>query len=89
MELVSLKHSWRSCLFLCLFVGLFAALVGPLRLSLLVPLRFAPGDVSRLDLQRQLPQRLLGQVVAEVVEEGDDVVVAFQLVVPGNENNTT
>lgn len=54
----------------------------PKLLGLLLPVRLAPGDVPGLDLQRQLPQRLLGQVVAEVVEEADDVFVPLQLVMP-------
>lgn len=40
---------------------------GPL--GLLLAVRLAPGDVPGFDLQRQLPQGLLRQVVAEVVEE--------------------
>lgn len=51
-------------------------------LCLLLAFRLAPGDVPGLDLQRQLPQGLLCQVVAEVVEETDNVFVALQLVMP-------
>lgn len=58
------------------------SLGGPRALGLLLAVRLAPGDVPGLDLQRQLPQGLLRQVVAEVVEEADDVFVALQLVMP-------
>lgn len=65
-----MKHSWRS------------VSEAPRTLGLLLAVRLAPGDVPRLDLQRQLPQGLLCEVVTEVIEEGDDVFVALQLVMP-------
>lgn len=65
-----MKHSWRS------------VSEAPGALGLLLAFRLAPGDVPGLDLQRQLPQGLLCQVVAEVVEEADDVFVALQLIMP-------
>ncbi len=55
---------------------------GPRALSLLLAVRLAPGDVPGLDFQRQLPQGLFCQVVAEVVKERDDVFVALQLIMP-------
>lgn len=54
-------------------------------LRLLLPLCFAARDVPRLDLEREFPQRLLGEMVAEVVEEGDNVVVVFEIVMSGRE----
>lgn len=51
-------------------------------LCLLLAVRLAPRDVPGLDLQREFPQGLLGQVVAEVVEEADDVLVPLQLIMP-------
>lgn len=57
-------------------------------LCLLFALCFAPRDVPRFDLQRQLPQSLLCQVVAEVVEEGDNIVVVFQIIMAGERENT-
>lgn len=69
-----MKHSWRSVL--------EPQGRGPPALGLLLTVRLAPGDVPGLDLQRQFPQSLLCQVVAEVVEERDDVFVALQLIMP-------
>ena len=73
--------------------GLGAALGAPLEprsprsrhplLGFLLPVCFSPRYVPGLDLQRQFPQRLLRQVVAEVIEEVDDVVVSPDVVVPG------
>lgn len=65
-----MKHSWRS------------VSEGQWALGLLLAVRLAPGDVPGFDLERQLPQRLLCQVVAEVVEERHDVFVALQLIMP-------
>lgn len=44
-------------------------LAQPLLLGFLFPICFPPRDVPRFDFQGQFPQGLLGQVVAEVVEE--------------------
>lgn len=52
----------------------------PQALGLLLAVRLAPGNVSGLNLQRQLPQGLLSQMVAEVIEKGDDVLIALQLI---------
>lgn len=52
------------------------------RLSLLLPVCLSPRYVPRFDFEREFPQGLLGQMVAEVVEERDDVVVPLDLVMP-------
>lgn len=54
-------------------------------LRLFLPLCFATCDVPWLDLERELPQRLLGEMVAEVVEEGHDVIVVFEVVMARRE----
>lgn len=51
-------------------------------LCLLFTVRLAPRNVTGLDLQREFPKSLFGQMVAEVVEEGDDVLVPLQLIMP-------
>lgn len=72
-----MKHSWRSVSEKKEKKG------GASRgLCLLLTVRLAPRDVPGLDLQREFPQSLFGQVVAEVVEEGDDVLVPLQLIMP-------
>lgn len=50
-------------------------------LGLLLSIGFAPGDVSWFDLERKFPQGLLCEVIAEVVEERDDVIIPLQFVV--------
>lgn len=65
-----MKHSWRS------------VSEAPRALGLLLAVSLASRDVPGLYLQRQLPQGLLRQVIAEVVEERDDVFVALQLIMP-------
>lgn len=70
-----MKHSWRS-------VSGKKKGGASRGLCLLLAVRPAPRDVPGLDLQRELPQGLLGQVVAEVVEEADNVLVPLQLIMP-------
>lgn len=65
-----MKHSWRS------------SRKDPRTLGLLLAVSLASGYVPGLDLKRQLPQGLFCQVVAEVVEEGHDVFVSLQLIMP-------
>lgn len=55
-------------------------LPGSEALRLFLPLCFAARDVPWLDLERELPQRLLCEMVTEVVEEGYDVIVVFEIV---------
>lgn len=54
----------------------------PRTLGLLLAVSLASGYVPGLDLQRELPQGFFCQVVAEVVEEGNDVFVPLQLIMP-------
>lgn len=51
-------------------------------LGLFLAVGLAADDVSGFDLQGELPQGLLGEVVAEVVEERDNFLVALQFVMP-------
>lgn len=51
-----------------------------LLLGFLFPVCFSPRYVSRFDFERQFPQGLLSQMVAEVIEECDYIVISLDVV---------